>query len=305
MNRILLLIVLVASLPAMVMAQDGGISVEISLNQNQYLPDEDAILSVDVMNRSGQLVEFGADPNWISFSIQNDDNTIASSTGVVPTEGPFSLLTGQMGTKRFNLTPYFVFRQTGRYKVTATVRVPKWNLEVASKPVTFVVMNGVPMPGVPELTFGVPQSGSNSVPEVRRYTLIRSSYQSEPRLYFRLSDESGVRTIRSYMLGLVVTFAKPEVMLDSKCNFHALYQSYARTFSYFVINPEGVMLARQTYEYTQSRPVLRIDSEGRVYVSGGVRRVTSADWPKPTEAPVVLPDTNASHATDATNVSGK
>jgi len=44
------------------------------------------------------------------------------------------------------------------------------------------------------------------------------------------------------------------------------------------------LLVRQTYEYTDTRPVLRVDREGRIFIGGGARRGSSNDLPPPSEA---------------------
>lgn len=298
MNKCFLLIALAAAIPAMAWAQNAGISVETSLNQEQYIPYEEATLSVKIYNISGQTVEFGREKNWITFSVQNDDNSEVVSLAEVPIGQEFSVRSGEIGIRRFNLTPYFAFRQTGRYKVTITVRVPKWNLEIVSTPATFLIMTGTPIPGLPDLVFGVPQSGTNAPPEVRRYTLTLARNKGAYRLFFRLSDEGGGQTIQAFMLGQIVSFAKPEALIDTKCNLHTLYQSGARMFSYFVIDPNGAILARQTYDYTDTRPALRMDEQGRIYVAGGARHYTTADLPA-AEPPPTMTQTNASNATNA------
>ena len=60
-----------------------------------------------------------------------------------------------------------------------------------------------------------------------------------------------------------------------------LYQTGAKTFNYSVVNPNGRLLVRQTYEYTDTRPGLRVDREGRIFIGGGARRVSSDDLPPP------------------------
>jgi len=158
------------------------------------------------------------------------------------------------------------------------------NQEIARTLVTFVVMNGVLMPNLPDLTFGMPPVAgqTNAVPEVRKYGVLKADYLNEPVLYFRLTDAAGTKTLRTYPLGRVVSFAQPEEQIDRYSNLHLLYQEGAKSFSYFVISPEGRMLIRQTHDFTASRPTLRADSEGRIYVAGGARRFTTSDWPAPT-----------------------
>jgi hypothetical protein len=46
-----------------------------------------------------------------------------------------------------------------------------------------------------------------------------------------------------------------------------------------MINPEGMVLAQETHEITDTRPTLVSNDEGRISVRGGGRRYTSHDIP--------------------------
>jgi hypothetical protein len=274
------LVALSLGLTGLVHAQTG-VKVDLNLDQDQFLPDEDVWVTLRVSNRSGQTLELGKEADWVTFTIQRDNNTIAVRLGDMPVAGEFSVNSGQYAARRFNVTPWFNFRQPGRYRVTATTKVPQWGSEVASRPASFSVMNGVPLANLPNLEFGVPSGASNAVPEVRKYVLQKAAYLKELKLYFRLTDASGERTFRVYPIGTLVSFSKPEAQIDRASNLHVLHQYGAREFSYSVINPEGQTIAHQTYEYTMSRPVLRADADGKIFVSGGARRFAASDLPSP------------------------
>ena len=117
------------------------------------------------------------------------------------------------------------------------------------------------------------------MPEVRKYVLQKATYQRTMTLYFRLTDGAGSKTFKCFPLGPMVSFSKPEAQIDSFSNLHVLNQYYAQSFVYCVINPEGKLLLRQTHDFTKSRPTLRTDSQGRIFISGGVRRFTKSDFP--------------------------
>ena len=88
------------------------------------------------------------------------------------------------------------------------------------------------------------------------------------KLYVRLTDASGSRTLRLVPLGLYFAFSEPDVKLDRFNNLHVLHQTDAKKFTYCVIDTLGQILERQTYQYTNERPFLRADADGR---SGGGR----------------------------------
>jgi hypothetical protein len=203
----------------------------------------------------------------------------------MPVQGEFSLLSCEMGTRRLNPTPYFDFHRPGRYHVTARLRIAQWRQEIVCKPVSFTVANGVPLPNLANLQFGLPPApdAPTAVPEVRSYSLLKTSYLRELKLYFRLTDSRG-KILRVFPIARMTSFTDPEAQIDRFNNFHVLSQTGARSFNYSVINPEGGWVTRQTYVYTDTRPVLRIDQEGQIFVAGGARRLSADDLPAPESA---------------------
>lgn len=270
-------------------AQVGGVTVELTLDQEQYLSNEDLRVAVRITNRSGQTLAFGQDNSWLTFSVEARERYLVRQLDQVPVEGEFTLESSQMGTKRVNLTPYFDFRQTGRYQVIASVRIPQWDKEIVSRPATFDVINGTKLR---EIDFGVPTTATNSQPEMRKYILQQANYMKQMRLYLRLTDSTGSGVLRVFPVAPMVSFSKPEAQLDRVSNLHVLNQTGARSFSYSVINPDGDFVIQQTYDYSSTRPVLQFDDEGKISVSGGVRRVSPRDLPQPT-APAQLPAKDA------------
>ncbi len=79
----------------------------------------------------------------------------------------------------------------------------------------------------------------------------------------------------------MVSFGRPEPQVDKFSNMHLLYQNGPHSYHYVVINPDGEIIARRTYDYGDKRPRLAPDTEGKVIVAGGVRRPTPNDIPPP------------------------
>lgn len=276
----LLALLTLAAIPAR--AQFNGVTAEIVLAQDQYLPGEDLQLKVKIYNRSGQPVTFGLDNNWISFDIVGENNFVVAKTGVMPVKGEFTLLSGQSGALKLNPTPYFDFRAPGGYRIGAMVTIAQWKQQIVCKSASFTVANGVPIHGLAELQFGVPPPPgvSNPPPEIRSYSLIKVAYLDQLKLYFRLEDGTG-RTLKVFPLSRMLSFSEPEAQMDRFNNLHVLMQTGARGFTYSIISPDGVLLARQTHEYTLTRPVLRGTDNGQIYVGGGQRVFSESDFPPP------------------------
>ncbi len=67
--------------------------------------------------------------------------------------------------------------------------------------------------------------------------------------------------------------------MDNFSNLHVLFQNGPHSYSYTAFNPDGDVIARQTYGFMADRPRLKVDAEGKISVAGGVRRMTSNDVP--------------------------
>jgi hypothetical protein len=271
------------------------VTVEVTQEQDQFLPGETMVTAVRITNRSGQDLRLGREEDWLTFSVQASGNQVVPRNGDVPVVGEFILESSKVVTKRVDLTPYFSANQPGRFSVTATVRIKDWNEEITSPPKSFDIIDGARLW---EQDIGVPNADapSNSTPEVRKYILQQANYlRSELRLYVRLTDASGANTFRVFPVGRMVSFGRPEPQVDKFSNLHLLFQDGAHSFNYIVVNPEGKVIARRTYDYVDKRPRLEPDEDGKVLVVGGVRRVSPTDVPpsKPStpaeEAPKPLP----------------
>src|ERR1700722_751152 len=285
MRKFAMLLVLLGAAMPCVQAQLNGVTAELQLDQNQFLPDEDVPLKVQISNRSGQTVVLGADKLWITFSVIGEHDYLVPKLGEMPVQGPFTLLSGQSVTAYFNPPPYYSFRKPSRYSLGATIKIPQWKQEIACRPVSFMVSEGLPLPFLGDLTFGLPPPPgvTNAPPEVRHYSLLKASDLEELRLYFRLTDKDG-RTLRVFPLARMISFSAPVAKMDRGNNLHVLLQTGARTFTYAVIDPNGNLLARQFHEYGIARPSLQLRDDGEVVVEGGRRVLTWYDIPAPATA---------------------
>ena len=253
------------------------------LEQEQFLVGEAMPAAVRVTNRSGQTLRFGNHPEWVTFSVESRDGIIVVKNSEVPVLGEFTLETSKVATRRVDLGPHFALTRLGRYSVLATVYVAEWGAQITSKPANSDIIRGAKLWSQ---EFGVPTSGaSNQPPEVRRYTLHQANYlNSQIRLYLRLTDASEAKVLKVFPIGPMRSVSKPEPQLDKQSNLHVLYQDDARSFSYTVVNPDGEITMRQTYDYLNSRPRLQVNDGGKISVLGGVRRITAKDVPAPKSA---------------------
>jgi len=255
------------------------VTVELTPEQEQFLPAESLAVAVRITNRSGQNLRLGQGEDWLTFSVESRDNRVVPKTGDVPVAGEFVLESSRVVTLRVDLAPYFLLTHSGRYSVIATVQIKDWNQEIRSQPKSFDIIEGARLW---EQDIGLPESasGTNGTPEIRKFILQQANYlRSQLRLYVRVTDASGARTFRVFPIGPMVSFGRPEPQVDKFSNLHLLYQDGPHSYNYTVINPDGEMIARRTYDYVDKRPRLVPDAEGKVLVMGGVRRPTPRDIP--------------------------
>ena len=291
-------------LAAALLPASAQVTVELTQEQDQFLPAESMPVAVRITNRSGQSLRLGQEEDWLTFSVEARDNQVVPKTGEVPVVGEFVLESSRVVTLRVDLAPYFLLTQPGRYSITATMQIKDWNQNVRSQPKSFDIIEGARLW---EQDIGLPDSGSgtNATPEVRKFVLQQANYlRSQLRLYVRLTDASGARTFRVFPIGPMVSFGRPEPQVDKFSNLHLLYQDGPHSFNYIVINPDGEIIARRTYDYVDKRP--RLDAgcggkgprhgrraaahrQGYTPVQAGTTPPKTTPKPKPSPGEMMLP----------------
>jgi hypothetical protein len=266
------------------------LAVELSLNQDQHLQGEAVWVTVHISNDSGRVLELGQAEDWLTFAIESKDGLPVARLGKLPLEKKITIESAQIARVRLDLEPYYNLSKLGNYVVSASLKVPQWQQQVSSRPAAFNVIHGTTLW---EQEFGVPVSqleATNRPPEMRKYSLLQANYRKQLQLYARVSDPSGEKIYVTFPIGNLVSFGEPERQIDRFSNLHVLHQNGARAYNYVVINPSGRLGIRETYDITTNRPRLKADADGKIFVSGGMRRVTPTDLPSPTtESPTNAP----------------
>ncbi len=252
------------------------ITVEVSLEQKQYLPNESIPAIVRIINHSGQVLHFGDDA-WLTYQVEARDGTTVPKESDVTIPHNFDIKPGDMATTHADLTPCFDISKVGRYSVTASVLVKDWDRQVASNPEDFTVLHGA---SLWQQEFGVPQDPANHAePETRKYILEEASLLKRKNLYVRVTDVTESKTFRVNCLGPTLSFNGPQARLDSNNNLHLIYQEASRKYSYIIVNPDGVICLHQTYVYSTSAPFFKVDAAGNPHIAGGERLLAKNDFP--------------------------
>jgi hypothetical protein len=255
------------------------VTVEVLTAQDEFLPGEAIPVIARITNRSGQTLKLGRDEGWLKFSIEARDGYVAYKNGDAPVAGEFTLESSERANVRVNLAPYFQLPKPGHYTITASVVIPEWNRDISSDPKGFDIIQGARLW---EQDFGVPKlpGDTNPAPVMRHYALQEANYlRSHLTLYVQVNDDTG-KLNKVLPIGPMVSFGQPDPRVDKLSNLHVLYQNGPRTFSYTVVNPDGDLILRQTYDYT-TRPRLMPDADGNLMIVGGTRRISRDDIPSP------------------------
>jgi hypothetical protein len=257
------------------------VTVEVKLDQEQFLQGESLPVAVRIVNRSGQTLRMGEGQDWLSFSLEGREGEVVPKLGDVPVEGEFLLESSQAAIKHVDLSPYFTLSGPGRYGIVAAVKIRDWGRQVESSAKYFDIVDGSKLW---EQVVGVPEGAdkTSTMPEVRRYILQQANYiKGQLRLYLRVTDSTG-HAIRVYNIGPMLSFSRPEPQVDKHSHLHVLYQKGPGLYVYNVFDLDGKILTHQSYEYFTTRPRLKLDDDGNVSVAGGSRRVAANDIPPPT-----------------------
>ncbi len=290
MKRLILPLAVVLGLVSGAAAQPIGLEIEAV--RDSFLPGEPLQVLVHIKNTSGRKLHFGDDPEWLKFSVRTRDLKPVARLRPPATDGEFDVESGYVATRKVDLAPAFDLMALGFYTATATVRVREFGVELTTPvPFKFELVRGFRLW---DQEFGVPPAEGELPPaqaDMRRYSVIQLRTTKGIRLYSRVSDAADVLPIKVMELGPYFTFTPPETQVDRAGMLHVLFQSHGRVFTHCVVNPDGEIALRNSYDSNASRPSLRLDKDKRVAVAGGTRLLAIYDIPPvdPLSLPRELP----------------
>lgn len=256
---------------SMALRSYSQISVEIQLDQRQFLRNESLPIKVRLVNRSGQAVKLGEVPDWLSFSVETRDGKTINPVEPILPGGNFDLESAESVTKQIDLATGYDFSQPGSYRVTALVRFPKLNFSTTSSTQPFDIVRGSQ---IWQEVCGIPVT--NGPPRWITYSLLQANHVKQLKLYVRVAEEPEGGFVRVIPLGQIVAFAKPEQMIDRSSSLHILYQTGPRSFEYCEVAPTGTLKQRTGYSLTPYRPRLGMDETGKITVKGGASQAIPA-----------------------------
>jgi len=271
MRKILITLALAAAC-APALAQ---VTAEIVFEQEHFLRSESLPLRLRISNFSGQPVEFGGTPDWITFTVANREGTPLPRAGDIPLPKPFTVESSKSVSLRVDLMPFFNLHEAGQYFAKARLRIPAIEKELTTEPKAFDIISGTT---IWRREVGVP---GTKPPALRQYALQQATFAKQLRLYVRVTGANEAQVVRVVPLGMLLSFSQPEAVVDNSSQLHVLFQYGARSFLYSIVTPDGDQIVRQTWDYNDTRPRLQSMEDGRVIVAGGARRILLSDLPPP------------------------
>src|SRR6266566_7920594 len=127
---------------ASVFGSAAHVSVELVLDQEQFLLNESLPVKVRITNRSGKTLQLGQDKDWLTFTVETREGSVVPALGEIPVLGEQAVGSSMVANRRVDLMPYFELTKPGRYKVTASVKAKPWREEIISKPKSFEISRG-------------------------------------------------------------------------------------------------------------------------------------------------------------------
>lgn len=290
MNRLL---ALAALLSAVVSLSAQQVQTEIVLERQQFLAGEELWLGVRISNHSGRELVFGKGTSWLRLSLVEENGGPVRLRSDVPIEGEFSVPSTRYATRRFNLAPCYELSKPGRYRIAASVHIEELGRDIQSAERHFDIITGTQLW---DQEVGVPPEDRDALGGIEslHYALVKVSRLRDMWLYLQITDVTQGNLVRVQPISVMVSFSPPMAEVDSRSCLHVLNQFGAKSYVYCVYNPRGDLTLRQHYNITNSRPKLRSDAEGRIYVGGGERRPTLQDIPEPEVPTNAAPTTSSS-----------
>jgi len=269
------------------------LDVRLKSGRDNFVLNEQVVVSVSLRNNSDQLAILANEKNWIQFTVSRARGVPVAKHGNPPEGDVFVLKSGKAVAREVRLDSFFDFSEPGEYVVSAVTAIPNWgNKKIEAKPLRFQIVRGHDMA---TLERGISTARGGLAPVVRRYTLQKARVNGKLFMYMRVSDNNSpnFKIYNVMALGTMIQMPTPDLgfEVDASGLVHVFFQCYARNYLYCIVNPAGELVGRRMYAVnnTTGRPRLYKTVRGRIEVSGGQRIVSTWDFPMGRRRPASLP----------------
>ncbi|HEY5954629.1 MAG TPA: hypothetical protein VIT18_09700 [Terrimicrobiaceae bacterium] len=281
---LLLLIVLTVS-------SNAQVQVDVALKRSLYMVYEPLICNVTITNLSGGTLILEDTPRekWFGFQIETIDGRPLPPVNPDYRNQPVEIEPGQRLSRSINLTPLYPLSEFGTYRVKAAVYSAQMGKYFTSPQLNIEITEGRQLW---QQTVGVPDGLGAG--RTRTFTILAHRLPRTTMLYLRVEDKEAGVIYCTTQLGRFITFASPDIEIDSGNQIHILQNTAPKAFLYSHFDVNGKVIKQQAYQSFDSKPYLVRKPDASVAVVGGVAYDPKAppperQLPKLSDRPVPLP----------------
>ena len=273
------------------------ISMQIKLNQDNFLQYEPIFVRVAVRNMTGHMIAFGERPGLkgsLRFDIypgkrnaqrlpfrkpdtQNMNEKQKALASILPDMHGVILPAGSVQEFTFRLSDYYDLRNLGSYSIKAVISHDQLGSSYQSNAVQCKVTEGMKIWG--PVTVGVPASGTDDTPanhletvkiKTRNYSIV-SYFTGKVTAYaLIIDDKDHIYFVRRIGFDLGPDL-KPQCAVDFLSRLNLLVAASPKVFAYYQFNTDGSLERKQVYIKTSSSPTLVLDKKTGIVMPAGGR----------------------------------
>lgn len=237
----------------------GQLDLRLETPKSSYLQYAPIPVTVRLKNLGGEelrLEGHNGQP-WLEMIVQSTDGLLLKpDRPLVPPNTKLSA--GESRSLPLDLSPHFLVRDPGGYKVRASVRMPSGQT-LLTEPLTFLVGRG-------EVVWTLPRGEGK---ERRIFSLLKFYEDPNVGLYLRVEVPGQNWVYPSRRLGPFLPLGQPKAEFDAENHLHLLYTVAPGQHRLTVVDRDGNPLREEDRQETVEKPRLRKSPDGLVDVEGG------------------------------------
>lgn len=235
------------------------LDLRLETAKSSYLQYSPIPVTIHLKNLGGEtlaLAEAGGTP-WLELIVQSIDGLLLRADRPY-SPPPLSLRPGESRVLPLDLSPLFLVREPGGYRVRASVRLPSGET-LLTDPMPFLVGRG-------EVIWSVPRGDGA---ERRIFSLLKFYEDPNVGLYLRVEVPAKNLVFPCRRLGPFLPLGQPQAEFDSENHLHLLFAVAPGQHRLLVVNQDGNPLREENRQETLAKPRLRKSPDGLVDVEGG------------------------------------
>ena len=247
-------------LGAAVPSLHAQLDLRLETPKSSYLQYAPIPVTVQLKNIGAQPLVLDGDRNgqpWLEVIVQSIDGLVLKPDR--PLAPPrVTLSPGESRALPLDLTPHFLVRDPGGYRVRASARLASGET-LMTEPLSFLIGRG-------EVIWTVPRGEGR---ERRIFSMLKFYEDPNVGLYLRVEVPDQNLVYPARRLGPFLGLGQPTAEFDAQNHLHLLYTVAAGQHRLTVVNLDGTTLREETRQETTEKPKLRKSPDGWVDVVGG------------------------------------